>query len=957
MSAALPLYSEHGYDPRRDGAKCGDCPLGGRRHELDLPGEWNPVRSELKPGLFLALAEAPGGDEERDGIPMIGPSGDLLMRTMHRLGFPRTHYSIANVIACRPPGNELKRLLFKIRSYNKRHANDPDFVPMPTPMEACRPRLMNELHQFSNVVLIGGTAARAFLGEQVAVDDFRGAPLTIAEVPTDDGPVLVLCDGDQLPPGARYAWKVLPTYHAAHVLRTKRLMPVFAVDLGRAVRHFTGALSWKAPHVIIKPTPRELRSYLFSGRAFYEIDIESEWHPSPGSTKSNRCKLTGRCRDGCVMQSPLEQRIRCIGFADESASVSFVVPLLSVDGVTKFYTDEEEKEILAIIREWWIAAHILKVGWNQGYYDTLALSRLEYLNAEPVNYIDGIMLARLEDSELPKDLGFRASLRMDVPPWKAGDVRGMPRNDQELWTYNGFDNVITAAVVPDVYRNVVARDQHHLIYWDHLVQLMCRNLHRMGLRVDQAERQRWETKLTQDMEEWTTRFHRAIGRTDVSPTSPDQVRQLLYGEWGLDAALDEKKDYSENTGEPSTGDEVLVKLYVHPLVSKEQREAIRCLRHVRKAQKMKSVAVVCRPRWMRNADGSYGGGWTMPDGRLRVNWSAHAPNSGRVSSSDPMNFQNISQAPYNMRSMFVPEPGHCFVSCDLDQIELKVVVAIAQALQYIQMFRDKWDPHGYVAEMAFGDRYRKATGYVDPRTGEKPKKGSVCSRLRDLVKRIVYGALYKATDETVHGIIVSAEDSNGELIDADRELPETRLIIKAWLAMAPEIQGNYWARTTQFWKTYGYVREPVLGRRRDCADSRGARSDEDLEVNEIVNSVVQPAAASLMAKILEKILKKYFWGFAGPNTGIVLQTHDSYTLEVPIEIAEQVRDDLQEYMTFYDPALPNVKITAEADITLRYQPNYCAYCGGDTDRGMLRWYSNKPGKVKVCVCEDANVTA
>ena len=53
----------------------------------------------------MFVGEAPGADEDVQGIPFVGRAGQLLTKMIEAMGFERDEVYIANVIKCRPPGN------------------------------------------------------------------------------------------------------------------------------------------------------------------------------------------------------------------------------------------------------------------------------------------------------------------------------------------------------------------------------------------------------------------------------------------------------------------------------------------------------------------------------------------------------------------------------------------------------------------------------------------------------------------------------------------------------------------------------------------------------------------------------------------------------------------------------------------------------------------------------------
>ena len=53
----------------------------------------------------LFIAEAPGRNEDRDGIPFTGRSGELFDRLLGEIGMNREEIYLTNIVKCHPPGN------------------------------------------------------------------------------------------------------------------------------------------------------------------------------------------------------------------------------------------------------------------------------------------------------------------------------------------------------------------------------------------------------------------------------------------------------------------------------------------------------------------------------------------------------------------------------------------------------------------------------------------------------------------------------------------------------------------------------------------------------------------------------------------------------------------------------------------------------------------------------------
>lgn len=77
---------------------CQDCPLCQTRHHVVFG-----VGNEHSPLLFVG--EGPGEQEDLQGIPFVGPAGQLLDDMLSIIDVDRTSCYIANIVKCRPPRN------------------------------------------------------------------------------------------------------------------------------------------------------------------------------------------------------------------------------------------------------------------------------------------------------------------------------------------------------------------------------------------------------------------------------------------------------------------------------------------------------------------------------------------------------------------------------------------------------------------------------------------------------------------------------------------------------------------------------------------------------------------------------------------------------------------------------------------------------------------------------------
>ena len=79
-------------------ASCQACPLGKTRTNLVF-GVGSPTAD------LMFVGEAPGQQEDEQGIPFVGAAGQLLDRYLYAVDIPRESVYIANILKCRPPHN------------------------------------------------------------------------------------------------------------------------------------------------------------------------------------------------------------------------------------------------------------------------------------------------------------------------------------------------------------------------------------------------------------------------------------------------------------------------------------------------------------------------------------------------------------------------------------------------------------------------------------------------------------------------------------------------------------------------------------------------------------------------------------------------------------------------------------------------------------------------------------
>ena len=141
----------------------------------------------------MLIGEAPGAEEDRQGKPFVGPSGQLLDRMIAEIGLDRSRVWITNVIYWRPPGNR---------------------PPTTGEIAVCLPFLERQIELLDPAVIlfVGGIAAKALLNRTEGVTKLRGRPFTHATAEGREIPCLVTFHPAYLlrqPLNKRFVWRDL----------------------------------------------------------------------------------------------------------------------------------------------------------------------------------------------------------------------------------------------------------------------------------------------------------------------------------------------------------------------------------------------------------------------------------------------------------------------------------------------------------------------------------------------------------------------------------------------------------------------------------------------------------------------------------------------------------------------------------------------------------------------------
>jgi DNA polymerase len=125
---------------------------------------------------LMFIGEAPGEEEDIQGLPFVGRAGQLLTKIIEAMGMKRQDVYIANILKCRPPNNR---------------------APLPTEILACQENVRRQVEMIKPKVIctLGKFASQTLLGTTAPISALRGKFQEYEGI------------------------KVMPTFHPAYLLR------------------------------------------------------------------------------------------------------------------------------------------------------------------------------------------------------------------------------------------------------------------------------------------------------------------------------------------------------------------------------------------------------------------------------------------------------------------------------------------------------------------------------------------------------------------------------------------------------------------------------------------------------------------------------------------------------------------------------------------------------------------
>jgi uracil-DNA glycosylase family 4 len=450
------------------------------------------------------IGEAPGEQEERDGLPFVGTSGQELDRMLADAGLRRGECYITNVTLDRPPGNDIGLWINKNKTAREGEVR-------------CRnkwvqPNVARDIEELHNALLTINPAVIVPLGNTAlwAVSPYNSVDKWRSSLLRSDV--------------AGLSATVIPTYHPAAVLRNYAWRSVTVHDLRRARSAVAQPPIAPAWSFIIRPTYKQVLDII---QFLYSLcDIEPT-------------------RIVCDLEIKRNE-IVCIGLA-WSQREAICIPFYHEAG--RYFTAEQSAEIMWLLGQLFDHPNCLLSNQNIAF-DIQFL--FEKGGIWPRAQFDTMLAQNVLFPGTPKSLDYLASMYCDwYVYWKDdGKFWNKPIVFPQLWHYNCLDCVYTYEIqlkqeAALATLNLSSQMAFQIRVLNHLLRVMFR-----GVAVSTERKKGLAHEIKALITDLTTEAQFLAG-VPLNPFSPKQLQDYFYKRLGLPATINRK------TGAPTTDDDAL----------------------------------------------------------------------------------------------------------------------------------------------------------------------------------------------------------------------------------------------------------------------------------------------------------------------------------------------------------------------------------------------------------------
>ncbi|MBU6232261.1 hypothetical protein KGP36_06530 [Patescibacteria group bacterium] len=733
----------------------------------------NKVRglSEVDKPSLIVIGEAPGAEEDIKGKPFVGPAGGWGKYGLRESGINVNSAHFMNVINCRPPSNDIASL---------------DALDA---IEKCRPGFEQELRELhtrgvETIIAWGATAMHA-LGIEGPIGKNRGSVYEVKVAGKD--------------------FIVVPTFHPSYIMRgMKKEEPTWFNDMAKALDIATHG--WHPP------------------KENFQLFPSIEWLEK--ETK-RLCSMKKKPQLAVDIETAFGQ-IVVVGIASSSED-AFSVPFFG-KGMISYWKNGDFGRARSCLSRLLSTCPTL---FQNAPFDVSWLVRAGFVTLDAIDIRDDILLAHHAiHPELPHNLGYIVSVYGATPYWKDIVVSNpktlMAMEDADVRTYNLRDAVVLHQVKPPLLDDLHSTGTEH-IYRGISMKLVkpVIEMELTGMKLDKKRHKSFAVKVKRELAKTEKKLHSVAGiPKDFSVSSPLHMARLLYGK--IPDSLEQKKadiasyddegtrkrkdtkkyrelvDYVKTvesieplqptraavqknwkTGGVSTDEMARTSIY---LASKTMLREVKALVrpkpfHAEKAKRLERniriLELIDSFQELNKLSTTYTNFRLGEDGHVHPRFVITGTKTGRLSSREP-NWQNLPSADdedklgAEVRKLFIPDPGWCFVGADYSNLELRVLSWDSDDKMLQTWFAEGVDVHTRIA--------MSLTGWPEDKITKTVRKGA---------KTYKFGRNYGGSVEGIYRrLVVRIPDfplSLAEFREADRRHFELMPAYAKWQAKTREV--------------------------------------------------------------------------------------------------------------------------------------------------------------------------
>jgi uracil-DNA glycosylase family 4 len=595
----------------------------------------------------MIVGEAPGYEEEKAGIPFVGPSGQELNRMLTLAGIDPGSVYKTNVCRVRPPGNDIDHFMPPLkRDITADMIEVKGRMVKPCVLDGMQ-LLEKEISLVKpDLIIAAGNVALWALTGNWGIRKWRGSQLRTS-----------------------IGLKILPTLHPAAVLREWSIRPIVLTDLRRAK-------AW-------------LESDAYAPNKSFII------RPSFSAAKECLQTLWARLNKGSFrIAADIETRAghtACTGLA-WSRTEALCIPWMCVEREDGYWPIEEEAQL-----QWWLMQVLThpnaKVVWQNGIYDIQYIYRHNHY--VPQFSIDTMWQQHTALAGMPKGLDFLSSMYCDFHLYWKDDGKEWHQKlgEDQLWAYNCDDCVVTYEVSEVLEGLLATTGLQPIADFQHSMFRPVFRAMAWGIRRDPKVHAEMEKEVAAAIEAREKWIESACGHR-LNVGSPLQMKRFFYEDLQQPVILSRSKKGKKPA--PTLDDEALSKLgNREPLLL----PLLRRIQELRSLRVYRGTFIEAQPDEDGRIRCSYNVAGTET---YRLASSTSAFDSGMNLQNIPAGGQEDENDPDklvlpNIRKLFVPDVGYCFFDLDLDRADLQVVVWEAEDTELKLALRRGLDMHLYHA--------------------------------------------------------------------------------------------------------------------------------------------------------------------------------------------------------------------------------------------------------------------